>query len=73
MANVNKTKLKAGDNVYILTGKDKGKTGKIEKIYKEKQLVLVENVNMVKKHVKPNPNRGVLGPGFDLIYCLFCL
>ena len=46
-------KVKVGDNVKILTGKDKGKEGKIIKTLKNKDKVVVEGINMVKKHVKP--------------------
>ena len=43
--------LKVGDKVVVITGKDKGKEGKI--IAKKGEKVLVEGINMVKKHVKP--------------------
>ncbi len=46
-------KVKVGDNVRILAGKDKGKEGKIIKTLKNKDKVVVEGINMVKKHVKP--------------------
>lgn len=46
------TKLKIGDTVKILSGKDKGREGKIEKVYPSKGKVLVPEVNMYKKHVK---------------------
>ena len=45
-------KLKKGDNVKVLKGKDKGKTGKIEKILPKLGKVLVANVNMYKRHMK---------------------
>lgn len=45
-------KLKTGDEVQILQGKDKGKKGKIEKILTKNNQVLVTGVNMYKKHVK---------------------
>ncbi|MGI5828305.1 MAG: 50S ribosomal protein L24 [Patescibacteria group bacterium] len=48
-----KVKLHPGDTVAVTKGKDLGKKGKIEKVYPEKQTVLVENVNLVKKHIKP--------------------
>ena len=48
------TKLKAGDNVVITTGKDKGKQGKILVVDRKKGRVIVEGANMVSKHVKPN-------------------
>ena len=44
-------KVKVGDNVRILAGKDKGKEGKIIKTLKNKDKVVVEGINMVKKHV----------------------
>ena len=47
-------KVKVGDNVRILAGKDKGKEGKIIKTMKKDNKVVVEGINMIKKHVKPN-------------------
>lgn len=47
-------KLKTGDKVVVITGKDKGKEGKITQIFASKNKVIVEGVNMIKKHVKPN-------------------
>ncbi len=46
-------KVKVGDNVKILAGKDKGKEGKVIKTLKKDNKVVVEGINMVKKHVKP--------------------
>ena len=43
------------DNVMILAGKDKGKVGKVLKLLRKKDRVLVEKVNMVKRHTKGNP------------------
>lgn len=48
-------KIKKNDEVLILTGKDKNKRGKVLKIYLKENRVLVEGINVVKKHVKPNP------------------
>lgn len=53
-------KIKKGDDVVILTGKDKGKSGRVSKILDD-QKILVEGINQVKKHQKPNPNAGVSG------------
>lgn len=53
-------KLKIDDNVIILAGKDKGRKGRVLK-YVGKDRVLVEGVNMVKKHVKPNPQKNEQG------------
>jgi large subunit ribosomal protein L24 len=52
-------KLKKGDEVIVITGKDKGRRGTINRVLDEK--VVVEGVNMVKKHQKANPNAGVEG------------
>ena len=46
-------KIKVGDNVKVLAGKDKGKEGKVTKTLKKDNKVIVEGINMVKKHVKP--------------------
>ena len=47
-------KVKVGDNVQIITGKDKGKTGRVIKTLRKENKVVVEGINMIKKHVKPN-------------------
>ena len=49
-------KYKVGDSVKIITGDQKGSSGKIIKIYRSKNKALVEGINMVKKHNKPNAN-----------------
>ncbi|OJU12556.1 MAG: 50S ribosomal protein L24 [Clostridiales bacterium 43-6] len=49
----NKVHVKKGDNVMIITGKDKGKTGKVLEVSPSEQKVIVEKRNMVTKHVKP--------------------
>ena len=54
-------RLKKGDDVIVVAGKDKGRRGVVKAFVKGGSLVLVEGVNMVKKHVKPNPNKGVEG------------
>lgn len=48
-------KIRNNDKVMIISGKDKSKVGKVIKILKDKNKVLVEGLNQVKKHVKPNP------------------
>ena len=47
-----KSKIKKGDNVKILAGKDRGKTGKIISVFRELNKVVVEGMNTVKKHQK---------------------
>ena len=54
-------KIRKGDEVIILTGKDKGKTGSVVKAFPDDDKVVVDNVNMVKKHQKPNPAMNVPG------------
>lgn len=49
-------KIKVGDNVKIIAGKDKGKTGTVIKTLKKVDKVIVEGINIVKKHQKPTNN-----------------
>ena len=51
-------KLKVGDKVEVISGSDKGKTGKIIKTLRSENKVIVEGVNIVKKHLKPKNNNG---------------
>ena len=53
-----KIKLKKGDNVLVITGKDKGKSGSILSIIPKKNRAIVKGVNMVKKHQKPSKQSG---------------
>ena len=56
-------KIRKGDRVTVLGGKDKGKKGKILKISRKKEQVIIEGVNVVKKHTKPakdNPKGGII-------------
>lgn len=50
-------KIKKGDNVVVIAGKDKGKTGRIEKVFAKTGLVLVEGVNVITKHEKNRRSR----------------
>lgn len=55
--------VKTGDTVVVIAGKDKGKQGKITAAMPEKNRVVVEGVNMVKRHTKPtqkNPKGGII-------------
>lgn len=54
-------KIRKGDTVIALTGKDKGKQGKVLNISVAKNRARVEGLNLVKKHVKPNPQKNVTG------------
>ena len=50
-----KLHVKTGDTVIVISGDDKGKTGKVLEVSPKEGKVIVEGVNMVKKHVKPRP------------------
>lgn len=54
-------KIRKGDDVVIKTGKDSGKRGTVLRVIPELDKVVVENINVVKKHTKPNPQAGVAG------------
>ena len=58
-----KLHIKKGDTVYVNAGNDKGKTGKVLSVNPGKDRAIVEGVNMVKKHTKPNskqPQGGIV-------------
>ena len=58
-----KIKIKTGDNVKVITGNSKGSEGKVLKIVSDKNRLIVEGINMVKKHMKPNaqnPQGGII-------------
>lgn len=58
-----KIRLKKGDEVIVISGKDKGKTGKILKVIPDKDRVIVEGVAVAKRHTKPsqaNPQGGII-------------
>ena len=54
-------KIKKGDQVVVLTGKDKSKRGTVLRVLTGEDKVIVENVNMVKRHTKGNPQKGTAG------------
>ena len=58
-----KLKIKKGDTVYVLAGNDKGKTGKVLSVSPAENRAIVEGINMVSKHTKPNskqPQGGII-------------
>ncbi len=57
-------RIRKGDEVIVLAGKDKGKRGNVLRVLPDDKVV-VENVNVVKRHTKPNPNAGVTGGILD--------
>ena len=54
-------KIRKGDTVKVIAGRDKGKTGRVLEVQKEKERVLVEGVMMVKRHTKANPAKQIKG------------
>ena len=53
-------RIRKGDDVIVIAGRDKGKRGNVLRVMPDGRLV-VADINMVKRHTKPNPNRGVPG------------
>ena len=57
-------KIRKGDQVIVLTGRDKGKRGTVTQRVDEER-IMVDGINVVKKHVKPNPMKGTTGGVVD--------
>jgi len=57
----NRFKVKKNDQVIVLSGRDKGKRGRVIEVLTKKGKVLIEGVGMIKKHVRPNRQRGIAG------------
>ncbi len=57
----NRVDIRRNDNVKVITGRDKGKQGRVLRVFPDEGKVLVEHVMIVKKHVRPNPQRNVKG------------
>ena len=55
------TPVRKNDNVLVMTGKDRGKRGRVLKVLPTKNRVVVEGVNLIKRHTKPNPQRQIKG------------
>ncbi len=56
-----KTRVKKNDQVYVLSGKDRGKTGKVLKVMPDANRAIVEGINFIQKHTRANPQRNVKG------------
>jgi large subunit ribosomal protein L24 len=56
-----RTDIRRNDTVKVITGRDKGKEGRVLRVFPDDGKVLVEHVMLVKKHVRPNPQRNVKG------------
>jgi large subunit ribosomal protein L24 len=55
------TPIRKNDTVLIITGKDRGKRGRVLKVLPEKNRLIVEGMNMIKRHTRPNPGKNVKG------------
>jgi large subunit ribosomal protein L24 len=56
-----KTPVRKNDEVIVTAGKDRGKRGRVLQVLPEKNRVLVEGVNMIKRHTRANPQRNIKG------------
>jgi large subunit ribosomal protein L24 len=56
-----RTRLRKNDTVEVLSGRDRGKRGKLLKVVREKNRVIVQGVGFIKRHTRPNPQRNIKG------------
>lgn len=56
-----KLNVKKNDQVLVTTGKDRGARGRVLRVLADKGKAIVERVNMIKRHTRPNPNKGIQG------------
>jgi large subunit ribosomal protein L24 len=56
-----KVHIKKNDQVYILAGKERGKTGKVLKVFPGDSRAIVEGLNFIQKHTRPNPQKNIKG------------
>ncbi len=56
-----KIEIRKNDQVRVLAGRDKGQSGRVLEVHPEKGRLIVENVNKIKKHVRPNPGKQIRG------------
>ena len=61
-----KTKIKKNDEVLVIRGKDKGARGKVLKVFPATGTAIVERINMMKRHTRPNPQKNVQGGVLDM-------
>ncbi len=55
------TPLRKNDNVVVTAGKDRGKRGRVLKVLRDKNRLVVEGVNFISRHTKPNPQKNIKG------------
>jgi large subunit ribosomal protein L24 len=53
--------VKKNDQVKVLAGRDSGRTGRVLRVFPDRNRALVENINTVKRHTRPNPQRNIQG------------
>jgi len=58
---MHKVNVKKNDQVLVTTGKDRGARGRILRVLASEGKAIVERVNMIKRHTRPNPNKGIQG------------
>jgi large subunit ribosomal protein L24 len=58
---MHKLKVKKNDQVLVTTGKDRGARGRVLRVLASSGKAIVERVNMIKRHTRPNPNKGIQG------------
>ena len=58
-------KIRKGDEVVVLGGKDRGKRGRVQEVHPDKRMVIVAGVNIAKRHTKPNPSKNNKGGIID--------
>jgi len=58
---MNKLKVKKNDQVLVTSGKDRGAKGRVLRVLAAEGKAIVERVNMMKRHTRPNPNKGIQG------------
>jgi large subunit ribosomal protein L24 len=49
------------DTVIVLSGKSRGKMGRVLRVFPDKKMIVVEHVNTIKRHTRPNPQKGIQG------------
>jgi large subunit ribosomal protein L24 len=55
------TPIRKNDNVLVIAGRDRGKRGRVLQVLPEKNRLVVEGVNLIKRHTRPNPQRQIKG------------
>jgi len=62
---MDKVHVKKNDQVLVIAGKDRGARGRVLRVLPSKQRAIVERINLIKRHTRPNPQRGIQGGILD--------